>query len=102
LRKTLGTRLLAVSGIRVRYDLGKPAGSRLVSVTLADGTALSDTRLYSVAVNDFMVAGGDGFGELARGVDTVDTHVPIRDVLTEYVKNRKTLAPTIDGRVVVD
>jgi 2',3'-cyclic-nucleotide 2'-phosphodiesterase (5'-nucleotidase family) len=101
LKTTLGTRLLAVSGIRVRYDLAKPAGSRLVSVTLADGTAVDDTTLYSIAVNDFMVAGGDGFGELARGTDTLDTHISIWDVMTDYVKSRRTLTPTLDGRVNV-
>jgi 2',3'-cyclic-nucleotide 2'-phosphodiesterase (5'-nucleotidase family) len=101
LKKTLGVRLLAVSGIRARYDLGKTAGSRLVSVTLADGTPVDDQKLYSVSVNDFMVAGGDGFGELAQGVNVVDTHILIWDVLTEYVKKRRSISPALDGRITV-
>jgi 2',3'-cyclic-nucleotide 2'-phosphodiesterase (5'-nucleotidase family) len=102
LKKVLGVRLVAVSGIRVRYDLAKPAGNRLVSVTLADGSPIEDTKLYSVAANDYMVAGGDGFAALASGTDIADTHILIRDVLTAYVKNRRVLSPSLDGRVVVD
>jgi 2',3'-cyclic-nucleotide 2'-phosphodiesterase (5'-nucleotidase family) len=102
LKRTLGTRLLAVSGVRARYDLKKPVGSQLISVTLADGSAVSDTKIYTVAVNDFMVAGGDGFGELARATDIVDTHISILDVLTDYVKRRGAVTSTLDGRVSVE
>jgi 2',3'-cyclic-nucleotide 2'-phosphodiesterase (5'-nucleotidase family) len=101
LKKTLGVALLAVSGIRVEMDLQKPSGERLVSVRLPDGTPILDSRLYSVATNDFVLAGGDGFTEFAKGVDIKDTGILLRDVFVEYVKARRVLSPLLDGRIVV-
>src|SRR5258706_16425667 len=50
-----------VSGMTIKYDPSKPAGSRVVSVTTDDGTPLSDTRTYNVIVNDFIATGGEGY-----------------------------------------
>ena len=54
------------SGLRYRFDLSRPAGQRLLSVTLADGSALDDAKTYLVVVNNFMAAGGDNYDTLAR------------------------------------
>ncbi|HEX4998356.1 MAG TPA: bifunctional UDP-sugar hydrolase/5'-nucleotidase [Terriglobia bacterium] len=102
LKKTLGVRLVAISGARARYDLTKASGDRLIAATLSNGDPIMDTRIYSVATNDFLVAGGDGFGELGRGTDISDTGIPVRDVLTDYVRNQRTLRPGLDGRIVVE
>ncbi|MDQ3673343.1 MAG: 5'-nucleotidase C-terminal domain-containing protein, partial [Gemmatimonadota bacterium] len=37
-----------ISGMMVKYDSTKPKGSRVVSVTMQNGEALSDARIYSV------------------------------------------------------
>src|SRR6185436_14416878 len=47
-----------VSGLTIKYDPSKPKGARLVSVTMADGSALSDAKTYNVIVNDFLATGG--------------------------------------------
>ena len=44
LKKTLSWDLLAVSGVNVQLDLKKPAGQRLVSATMPDGTPIDDTK----------------------------------------------------------
>jgi len=49
----------------VRYDPRRPAGERVRDVRFVDGRKLDDGRRYRMAVNDFMVTGGDGFAMLA-------------------------------------
>jgi len=51
-----------VSGIKFTANVTKPAFSRIVAVTKADGTAIAaDATVYSVATVDYMVYGGDGY-----------------------------------------
>ena len=93
--------MLAVSGLRVVWDLSKPSPERLVSVTLPDGSAIRDTAMYSIVVNDFMAAGGDGLVELARGRNTEDTGVLLRDVISDYIRKNPQVTPILDGRVTI-
>ena len=102
LKNALNVDLLAVSGIRVHFDVKKPAGQRLVSVTLSDGSPIDDSKLYSVTTNDFVVAGGDGFGELGRGREIRDTGILLRDVLRDHIKAHRVLSPILDGRITVN
>ena len=102
LKKTLNVGLLAVSGLRVHLDLKMPAGQRLVSVTLPDGTPIDDTALYSITTNDFVVAGGDAFSEVGKGIEIKDSGILLRDVFVDYIKTRRTLSPALDGRVTVN
>lgn len=50
-----------VSGIQYTFDAAQPAGERIVSVTLEDGTPLDLDAWYTLACNDFMCGGGDGY-----------------------------------------
>ena len=94
--------MVAVSGVRVQFDRTKPGGQQIVSLTLLDGTPVEDSKLYSMTTNDFVVAGGDGFSELGKGADIMDTGIFLRDVLVDYIKARRVLAPATDGRVLVN
>jgi len=48
-----------VSGVVVRYDTTRAAGSRITDIRVG-GAPLEDGRSYTVAMSDFMAAGGDG------------------------------------------
>src|SRR2546423_897598 len=50
-----------VAGIVVWYDAGKPAGRRIKRLRLANGKDLDDGRTYTLAVSDFLAAGGSGY-----------------------------------------
>jgi 2',3'-cyclic-nucleotide 2'-phosphodiesterase (5'-nucleotidase family) len=108
LRKTLERGLTstvglpAVSGLRVQFDRSKPQGQQVVHAVLLDGSALEDSRLYSVTTNDFVLAGGDGYDEFAKGTDIIDSGIFLRDVLVEYVKIHRIISPKLDGRIVVN
>jgi len=90
------------SGLRYRFDLARPAGQRLLAVTLADGSPLEDAKTYTVVVNNFMAGGGDNFDTLARAKDKVDTGGLVRDALERHIAARSKDAPLdvrLDGRI---
>lgn len=110
-----------VSGIHYTFDGSKPAGERIVSVTLPDGTPLDMDGWYTLACNDFMCGGGDGYtmfnvlnpedggdgnGEMAvqelPGCKLVyRTNDYYRTVVSEYIKEQGTIAPALEGRITI-
>lgn len=110
-----------VSGIKYTFDGSKPAGERIVSVTLADGTPLDMDGWYTLACNDFMCGGGDGYtmfnvlnpensdghnGETAvqelPGCKLVyRTNDYYRTVVSEYIKEQGSIAPVLEGRITI-
>ncbi len=81
-----------VSGISVGYDPDKPPGSRISSLSLADGKTLSDNATYSVIVNSFMAGGGSNMGppegSESKALDIVDL-----DATVDYIKSRPQPVP---------
>jgi 5'-nucleotidase len=91
-------RFAQISGFRFTYDAARPAGSRVLSVTLNDGTPiLPDGTTYTFATNDFTNAGGDGY-TMFVGTHGVSREV-MADVLLAYIRDQGTITPTIDGRI---
>jgi 2',3'-cyclic-nucleotide 2'-phosphodiesterase (5'-nucleotidase family) len=76
-----------VSGMTIKYDPAKPAGSRIVSVTMADGTPLSDARTYNVIVNDFIATGGEGYNAGGRATVSKPLNIVDLDALIDYLKS---------------
>jgi 5'-nucleotidase len=102
---TTGDRgLMQVSGIRYVFDAALPAGHRVTSVTLADGTPLDPKAIYSVAMPDFLAVGGDGLmpvmSKLPKDRISTDFSRPLRDVWAEmFHKHEQPLVPKTDGRI---
>lgn len=110
-----------VSGIKYTFDGSKPAGERIVSVTLEDGTPLDLDAWYTLACNDFMCGGGDGYTMLnvfnpddgnEHNGETAAQDLPgcklvyrtndyYRTVVSEYVKAQGNIAPALDGRITI-
>ena len=59
-----------ISGFSFRYTPLGTSGSRVRSAALADGTAIrfSDDAQYTLATNDYVVSGGDGYIKFTQGV----------------------------------
>jgi len=79
-----------VSGLTIRYDPSKPKGSRIVSVTMADGTPLSDTRRYNVILNDFLATGGEGYNAGGRATASRPLKIVDLDALIGYLQTLPT------------
>jgi 2',3'-cyclic-nucleotide 2'-phosphodiesterase (5'-nucleotidase family) len=54
-----------VAGVEVWYDPEKAAGRRIERTRLVNGRAIEAKRTYTLAVNNFMAAGGSGYTMLA-------------------------------------
>lgn len=88
-----------VSGFRFVYDSRDPVGSRVKSVTLADGTPiLPDDTTYTLALPNFVNAGGDSYTMFADGQGV--TRDLDAQVLLEYIESLGTITPTTEGRIV--
>ncbi len=85
-----------VSGLTIKYDPSSPKGSRIVSVTMADGTPLSDARPYNVIANDFLATGGEGYNASGRASASKPLNIVDLDALIDYLKTlpEPTTAPT--------
>lgn len=106
-----------VSGLTFNYSRSAIPGNRVKEV-LIRGVPIDPRGEYTVATNDFLAAGGDGykaFGEAVRsskdfsvtggamtGAKLVysDSGRWLRDVVIQYIKEKKRVAPTVEGRIV--
>ncbi len=59
------------ANFRFSYDKSRPAGQRIVAMSL-NGKPLDPAKTYRVAINNFLASGGDNFTVLATGRDPVD------------------------------
>jgi 5'-nucleotidase len=60
---------------------------------------ISPTETYRVAVNNFMLGGGDGYSMLTAGTAKVDTGYVLADVVAEYIASRSPVTIGLDGRI---
>jgi 2',3'-cyclic-nucleotide 2'-phosphodiesterase (5'-nucleotidase family) len=60
-----------VSGLTFTFDASKPAGER-VSDVMVGGSPLDPAATYTVATNDYMLGGGDGYASLGNGEVIID------------------------------
>ncbi|CEJ09852.1 Trifunctional nucleotide phosphoesterase protein YfkN precursor [bacterium YEK0313] len=88
-----------VSGLTVIVDRSRPAGDRVVAMTVG-GAPLDPQRIYRVATNDFMLKGGDGYGMLGARVQDADLKGKLvaSDVMV-HARRLGTIAATTGGRI---
>ena len=104
---------LHLAGMAVAYDPAREVGSRVVSLTLDDGTALvsggavvADAPSVAVVTNSFTAAGGDGYDMLAAYEARLQLPLSYEQALRDYLANLGTIsatdaryAPGGDGRI---
>jgi 5'-nucleotidase len=73
-----------VAGITVWYDPGNRAGRRIKRLRLANGKGVDDGRTYTLAVSDFLAAGGSGYTMLL-GAPAGEVGVTDLDALIQYL-----------------
>ncbi len=94
-----------VSGLCFTYDIHAAAGSRVTSAVrqAGDGSCtgaavdLTAGSTYSLATNDFVASGGDGYPNLFSRSVTRDVMV---NVVATYVGANAPVNPSIQGRIV--
>lgn len=105
-----------VSGISFSYSRAAVAGKRVREI-FVNGKPVDPRREYIVATNDFLVAGGDGYTVFGDAIGSSrnftvtagtvkggkiaysDPSELLRDLVVEYVKERRIIAPQTEGRI---
>ena len=91
-----------ISGLVVTVETKAPVGSRIQSVSI-NGVPLDPAEHYKVASNNFMLAGGDGYGALAKGrvlIGATDGKLLANEVMV-YVREKGTIITGVDARIVL-
>ncbi|TBL70875.1 bifunctional metallophosphatase/5'-nucleotidase [Paenibacillus thalictri] len=86
-----------ISGIQFSWNPAKPAGSRVVQVSVG-GKPLDPDKTYRIVTNDFMAAGGDGY-EMFTDKQAYNTGITLYELVEEAMIKQKTVAPQVDGRI---
>jgi 5'-nucleotidase/UDP-sugar diphosphatase len=100
-----------VSGIRLTFSSTRPFGQRVTLIRVGDKPFNPETW-YTLATNDFLAAGGDGYAVLQKiaekdeevpsqnhRVILFDTSREIRVLMTEYIKENKQISASVEGRI---
>lgn len=97
----LDGRFLNVSGMNITYDSSAPTGERVRSINIAK-QPLNQTRLYSMAIPDFYLKGGDDYKMLGNKVPISSTFNKPRSwhVVADYFFQKKTISAPALNRMV--
>jgi 2',3'-cyclic-nucleotide 2'-phosphodiesterase (5'-nucleotidase family) len=90
-------KLLQISGMKVEFDLSRPAGSKVVSIYV-DTAPIDPEATYKVVTNDFLAAGGDQVTTFMKGRNTTFGS-PVRDAVFDYIRTRSPVDLPVPGRI---
>jgi 2',3'-cyclic-nucleotide 2'-phosphodiesterase (5'-nucleotidase family) len=98
----VGGRFPQVSNIAFTFNPERPVGSRVLDVKVG-GQPLNDAARYTVATNDFMQRGGDGYGMLASAEVLIDAAGGplMATAVIEAVQRARTINPRVEGRITI-
>lgn len=102
-----GGRFIQVSGLQIEYDATLPVGSRIIGAwefengVRGDAISFDATASYTVAMNDFMAVGGDGYPNFTGQFTTLN--LMLDDVIA-YIRAQPggVVSPTIENRHIGD
>ena len=89
-----------VSGLAFSFDTREPAGARVTGVTVG-GVPLEDGKSYTLATNDFLARGGDGYAVFQAGEMLIDSAsgTLMAGQLIDHIAAAGTVSPAIEGRI---
>lgn len=87
-----------IAGMTVKFDSSKEAGSKVTEIKVA-GELLDLTKTYTMATNDFLVAGGDGY-TMFEGKKVVAEFGAMDEVLIDYINANGFEKAMEDGRIM--
>ncbi len=98
---------LQIGGLRFMHDPAADAGARVLAADVWDNASatyvpVEADEVYTVATNDFLAGGGDGFNILAGAAahpDTFPTGWLLSEALAEYLNVHAPVSPGVEGRI---
>jgi 2',3'-cyclic-nucleotide 2'-phosphodiesterase (5'-nucleotidase family) len=93
-------RFAQISGALIVARRDAVPGNRLSSIEVA-GAPLDPSRLYRVAVNDFLANGKDGYEAFLKGKMLLDANEGplLATVVIDAIKATGTVSPKVEGRI---
>lgn len=89
---------LQVSGLDFSFDPSKEAGSRVAEVNVG-GEPIDPAKEYVVAINDFLIEGGDGFTMFVKPV--AGEFGTYEEIFADYLNSNGTEGCEVTGRITV-
>lgn len=114
-----GGKFPQVSGVAFAYRPSLPSGRRVLNVEIG-GRPLEPARIYTVATNDFLAAGGDGYAVLKRvfpeqaaqpdwkpepgngRVVLYDRGRSLQERGTDYIRRQQKITAVVEGRIRIE
>ncbi|WP_135663314.1 bifunctional metallophosphatase/5'-nucleotidase [Halorhabdus rudnickae] len=99
----LSGRFPQVAGMEYTYDMNNEVGDRITEVTV-NGEAIDPDATYSLATNNFVSGGGDGYEMLAdvpRILKPVNGPL-LSSLLIRRIEAETPIAPERDGRITIN
>ena len=90
-----------VSGISFKWDPKAKVGGRVVSVEYR-GRPLSKYKTYTLATNDYLAKGGDGYSVFKKGKVIIDASGAklMASMVMDYIKSKGSVSPKVEGRII--
>jgi 2',3'-cyclic-nucleotide 2'-phosphodiesterase (5'-nucleotidase family) len=91
-----------LSGVTMKVDVRAPPANRVSDVKV-NGAPLDLAKMYTVALPDYVMNGGDGYSMFPGQKVLVDAQSGDLVVLAleKYIVKKGTVSPSVEGRVVI-
>ena len=91
-----------MSGIKLTADVSRPPGARIVSISVG-GAPLDPAKRYTVATNEFLARGGDGYTSFAQAKPLlpVEDSPRLSNEVMVYLRRIGTVRTGVEGRIVL-
>jgi len=96
-----------VGGMTYEFDSTLEPGSRVTAAGVWDEASnryvpLDPAATYTIATNNYLADGGDGYDAFAAGVDRYDSGWLLSDALAEFLTERGSVSPDVEGRITLE
>jgi len=91
---------LQVSGLTFEVDPKAQPGGRVINVKV-NGERIAPSKYYTVATNDFLAAGGDGYDVFLNAKLVAETGIMLRDVMVDYISAQQVVEEPEGGRIII-
>jgi len=90
-----------VSGMAFTWNSKAPAGQRVGSITV-NGQPLDEGRKYTLATNDYMAGGGDGYKVFKKGKVLIDASAStlMANTVIDHIAAQGGIRTALEGRIV--
>lgn len=93
-----------VGGIRFTWDISSTVGSRVTSIQVKDSTGafvdIDPNATYTIATNNYLVGGGDGYTVFGQGKNAYDTGFLLAEVVEDYITKYSPVSPVVEKRIM--